>query len=53
MEKGQWIQHDVYEVRVDQGAIDELNGKKQFKYLGYLQTRYIDHRLAKQTTTDA
>lgn len=51
MIRGKWIEHAGYEVSKDQGFISGMDEGEKYKYLGYLQARGIDHKIAKQTTS--
>lgn len=48
MSKGEWVEHPGYEVNKQQGTIKGMAEEEKYKYLGYLQSRGIDDKLAKE-----
>ena len=52
LEKGVWVKHAGYEANHDQGFVEGMEEEEQYKYLGYLQDRDLDHKGAKEKATD-
>ena len=50
--KGVWSAHEGYEPAGQEGKIEGMLENDQYKYLGYLQARGIQHKDAKQQVSD-
>lgn len=52
MEKGEWVHHVRYEVDLNGGIIIGMVQEEKYRYIGYLLSRGIDHKGAKQKSVD-